>query len=458
MPVEPEAFSPIVSSPIPPRRRGAWALAPVAAFVGACQAVMPPCAGPTATVPSPALPTTAPGAESALVAEIEALVERHDLLHAQRLVLRLPLDVIAAQIAKTEGTLQLVYADVLVHVAPERREDLMPVLLRGAQGYRIVTSLCAYDPDGDTLMTWGDYHVPDEAFLTRILTDSSSDETRCEVLRCMAQRNVGVPAVREAVEVDATRSCALRALGGVGDPADLTVMRGYLHDPDREVVRGAVDGLSSMPLEEARDALLALGVEAARAGDTELESAARKAWLGNPLEHLRPGLAARVLPPLVDRVMDALSKPDFGKLAALVHPTLGLRFGYYGSVAEPRFTPREVQAFARGGTFLFGYHDGSGSPNYDTPAGFIATSLAAAEFRRPDRIGFDTWVQGDALRQPGSTAGELAWTFPDALFAELVLDAGSPQNPGLWRTLTLFFSPFQGDFRLVGLVHDGWTI
>lgn len=158
-----------------------------------------------------------------------------------------------------------------------------------------------------------------------------------------------------------------------------------------------------------------------------------------------------------ERVVRILSLDDWRTLSEEVHPTRGVRFAPYASIdtmIHVRLSPEELREAASDSTKrLWGHYDGSGEPIHATfsayAEGFIYDkAFVEAQRGRPDeRLG-----QGNTLNNISEAFGH------DAHFVEYYVP-GSEQYSGMdWNSLRLVFAPYEEQWRLVGIVHDEWTI
>jgi hypothetical protein len=75
------------------------------------------------------------------------------------------------------------------------------------------------------------------------------------------------------------------------------------------------------------------------------------------------------------------------------------------------------------------------------------------DLAQPEEVGF-----GEVIGK-GNTINNIAEVWPDAVTVEYHFSGFDPQYGGMdWRSLRLVFEPEEGAWRLVGIVHDEWTI
>jgi hypothetical protein len=160
-----------------------------------------------------------------------------------------------------------------------------------------------------------------------------------------------------------------------------------------------------------------------------------------------------------DSAVAAIARRDWPTLATLVHPERGLRVSPYGYLPPAgectvTLTAAEVAALTSDTTTrCWGHFDGSGEPmRLPWPAYYerFVYDKPYRDARRGapnERLG-----HGNTLHElPGALGA-------DAAFVEYHVP-GTEQYGGMdWGSLRLVFAPHAGAWRLVGLVHDQWTI
>jgi hypothetical protein len=155
-----------------------------------------------------------------------------------------------------------------------------------------------------------------------------------------------------------------------------------------------------------------------------------------------------------DSAIQLIKKNDWKALAALVHPTTGLKFSPYASVEEGAlvFSPDKVKLLGTDKkTYEWGAWDGSGEPMNLTFAEYYARFVYDKDYANKPEIGINKIIRS------GNTADGIAEAFgKDAAFVEY--HKAASQKDGMdWGSLRLVFKMLDGKWYLVGIVHDGWT-
>ncbi len=156
-------------------------------------------------------------------------------------------------------------------------------------------------------------------------------------------------------------------------------------------------------------------------------------------------------------IIFAIKNRDVAALATMVHPQKGVRFSPYTFVDTANdlvFSAAELPAAMESSTiYVWGAFDGSGNPINMTFADYWARFVYDVDFAQPEIIGFNQMVGH------GNTINNIAQTYPGAVAVEYYFSGFDPNLAGMdWRSLRLVLEPFGGQWMLVGIVRDEWTI
>jgi hypothetical protein len=168
--------------------------------------------------------------------------------------------------------------------------------------------------------------------------------------------------------------------------------------------------------------------------------------------------APPVLPDsVVSRALDALQRRDVEQLAALAHPSTGIRFTPYtrvDTVRDRRFTAAELRAqWNRPDSLLWGEFDGSGDPMRMTMAQYFNRFVADTDFAKAPRVARDSAPMG-----VGNSIYNLPEVYRGATIVEHNIPGTDPRYGGMdWRSLWLVFERVGAAWHLVGVVHGSWT-
>jgi uncharacterized protein YgiM (DUF1202 family) len=200
-------------------------------------------------------------------------------------------------------------------------------------------------------------------------------------------------------------------------------------------------------------------------GGVQIRSAV---WVQVAYGHVRGWVNSRYLarqvgqatPEIAERakaIVSALEDKDLPALAALVHPTKGLRFSPYAYVRldqDVLLTAAEIAALPGSQDVLrWGRYDGTGDPIDLTVDEYWDRFVYDVDFAKPDVVGYN-----EAIGR-GNTIDNHAEAYPEAFMVEHYLSGFDPQFEGLdWRGLRLVLEKVDDTWYLVGLIHDEWTI
>jgi hypothetical protein len=156
-------------------------------------------------------------------------------------------------------------------------------------------------------------------------------------------------------------------------------------------------------------------------------------------------------------VVELIDDADFDAVADYVHPVDGVRFSPYGYVDTDNhlvFSDNDLAGIMQSSQqYTWGAFDGTGDPIDKTFAEYYDRFIYDQEFANPELIGNNTIIG------TGNTLINLDDVYPDASFVEFHFSGFDPQYDGMdWRSLRLVFEEDDGDWYLVAIVHDEWTI
>ncbi|MCL2091454.1 MAG: hypothetical protein FWH11_09600 [Micrococcales bacterium] len=176
-----------------------------------------------------------------------------------------------------------------------------------------------------------------------------------------------------------------------------------------------------------------------------------------------------IVDPLLDvatQVRDALRDEDYATLAALASEDEKVVFEPYSYVTDESFrlSPQEISRLGTSNkVYTWGAYDGSGHPMELSFADYRARFVWDRDYTTAPSFAVDGYlVSGNSLQNLaehfGPTARWVEYSFPATESAE-DWDPDDYAPPGMdWSALRLVFRETGTDYRLIGIVHDGWTI
>lgn len=159
-----------------------------------------------------------------------------------------------------------------------------------------------------------------------------------------------------------------------------------------------------------------------------------------------------------NEVLAALRDHDLRHLAALAHPTKGVRFSPYVYVqpdSDVVLTRSQIaEAWTDTTRRVWGEFDGSGEPIRLTFPEYYRRFIYNADFAEAPRQSIDS-----VPIKHGNTPSNLKDVYPNARWVERHFPGFDPKYEGMdWTSLWLVFEPHDRGWYLVGIVHGSWTI
>ena len=157
-------------------------------------------------------------------------------------------------------------------------------------------------------------------------------------------------------------------------------------------------------------------------------------------------------------VLRAIQSEDASALAALVHPTKGVRFSISAHVDVQHDVVMQRAQLADFWTsskiYRWGVQDATGDPIRSTPATFSKNYLDDRNYLS------DAILTVNADRGSGTVLSNISKVYPGAshveYFVEPTMVGGQPGND--WKAVRLVFERLGDTWFLVGVVHAEWTV
>lgn len=156
-------------------------------------------------------------------------------------------------------------------------------------------------------------------------------------------------------------------------------------------------------------------------------------------------------------VIGAIKNKDMEKLSSFTHPEKGLRFSPYGNIevkTSKAFTSEELKKLSESSeVYTWGNFDGTGDPINMNFNDYYKRFVYDKDFANPHVIGNNTTVSY------GNSVNNINDVYPNGYFIELHFKGFDPKHTGMdWESLKLVFEEKDGEWYLVAIVHDEWTI
>ena len=176
-----------------------------------------------------------------------------------------------------------------------------------------------------------------------------------------------------------------------------------------------------------------------------------------PVEQPKPELSSKeLIQKKAKEAMSAIAKKDVARLAALVHPSAGLRispYPYIDTKAHQQISKANVARLtSEDSPRLWGTQDGSGDPIRMSFDQYYAKYIYNKPYQDADTIGYDKVVGG------GNAIYNYKEVYPGSVMIEYFLPGSHPDYGGMdWGSLILVFVELEGDWYLRSLAHGQWT-
>jgi len=152
-----------------------------------------------------------------------------------------------------------------------------------------------------------------------------------------------------------------------------------------------------------------------------------------------------------------LQGKEFISLSEYVHPEKGVRFTPYTFVDlenDVVLTADEIKnILADSRSFTWGAYDGSGEPIEKPFMEYYDEFVYDQDFFLAPEVSYDDPIGA------GNTINNASQVYPDAIIVEYYFEGFNPEYEGMdWVSLKLVFEEHEGEWYLVGIIHNSWTI
>jgi hypothetical protein len=167
--------------------------------------------------------------------------------------------------------------------------------------------------------------------------------------------------------------------------------------------------------------------------------------------------AQRLAGARVRATLDALKRRDGAALAAVAHPTKGVRFTAYPFVNVSRdivLTRADLtNAYTDPRTRTWGITDGKGDPITLTFAAYNEQYVYSRDFAAATKTAYNQTIGR------GNSTENTADAYPNAILFEAYDPGPDPALESFqWQCLRLLYEADGSEWLLVGVVHGQWTI
>ncbi|TFB15102.1 hypothetical protein E3U55_12685 [Filobacillus milosensis] len=156
-----------------------------------------------------------------------------------------------------------------------------------------------------------------------------------------------------------------------------------------------------------------------------------------------------------DEVINHIAQKNTEDLSKMVHEEKGLLFSPYVNISEQAqvFNLEQVDNFLNDSkTYTWGTQDGSGKPIELTPADYFEEYIYDRDYKNADEVLYDE------NKTRGTMKNNINEVFPNSKVVEYYIEP-SEEGGMDWNSLNLVFQEnSEGEWKLVAIVHDQWTI
>jgi len=168
-------------------------------------------------------------------------------------------------------------------------------------------------------------------------------------------------------------------------------------------------------------------------------------------------LAKKTIEETSNKIIRAISTKDSEAILEFVHPVKGVRFTPYTYVSienDVVFNKEEVKNFFNDQTVhTWGFYDGKGDNISLTSSQYYDKFIYTADFINAEDIGYN-----EVLSRGNMTENQFE-VYNNAIVVEYYFSGFNPDFAGIdWQSLRLVFEQYEGDWKLVGIIHNQWTI
>ena len=185
---------------------------------------------------------------------------------------------------------------------------------------------------------------------------------------------------------------------------------------------------------------------------------------GNPAQYeltedgiIKAEDAEEIIKDRANMLIHAIEAKDFEKVAEFVHPMKGLRFTPYTYVSEEDdlvFSQEETKNYQDNPeTYLWGKYDGTGHPILLTTDQYYEEFIYSEKFTEAKEVGYNE------LLSSGNMIENQFDVYERPIVVEYYFPGFNTEYAGIdWKSLRLVFEEYENEWRLVGIIHNQWTI
>lgn len=172
---------------------------------------------------------------------------------------------------------------------------------------------------------------------------------------------------------------------------------------------------------------------------------------------IKPEIAKQIIEDTSYKTIKAIGSKDFQTLSQFAHPVKGVRFTPYTNVSVDNdvvLNKEEIKNFFDDKeVYIWGNYDGSGTEIALSTTDYYKQFIYTADFINPEEIGYNVVLSS------GNMAENQYEVYENAIIVEYYFSGFNPDFGGAdWQSLRLVFEPYENEWKLVGIIHNQWTI
>lgn len=162
-----------------------------------------------------------------------------------------------------------------------------------------------------------------------------------------------------------------------------------------------------------------------------------------------------ILKNINDEILNALQTKDYNRFASYIHPEKGVRFSMYGYVQKEKdkvFSQQDfIKYISKNTKFTWGEKDGTGDLLVLSLEDYLQTWVLKRNYNQAQ-------YSLNEIKAQGNSINNIKEIYPSSNFTENYIP-GSEQYGGMdWKSLRFVFELFEGEFKLVAVINDEWTV
>jgi len=172
---------------------------------------------------------------------------------------------------------------------------------------------------------------------------------------------------------------------------------------------------------------------------------------------IKPESAKKIIEETAKILINAISNKNFQTISEFVHPVKGVRFTPYTHVSADKdvvFEQEKMKIFLDDeALYQWGYYDGKGDEISLTPSQYYEKFIYTADFINAEDIGYNE------ILSSGNMTENQYEVYENSIVVEFYFSGFNSDYGGAdWQSLRLVFEQYESKWKLVGVIHNQWTI